>query len=155
MASKDLTDPILGEDLNSYAVQIHEHQSITCRTTSNRFQIKKTSSEAKHSNVGIHINLDELWMDVYFNGEKFLSFFWLMLYQTCKNSSMLIYLSWFYGAFLLFSSLQKCINSNHNETLICSLTELKIGAQTQKKLLYLTDRQKREFASDTIFSSLS
>ena len=57
---------------------------------------------------------------------------------------MQIYANWFYDVILLFSSLKKCINSNHCKTLVCSLIELKLETRTLKELFYLTVRNNED-----------
>ena len=69
IARGNIDDPILGEDSDSYAVQINEHPKATCINTKNRVQIKRTSPEVVHSNVGVMINLDEHLLNIYLNGK--------------------------------------------------------------------------------------
>ena len=68
VAAKELKDPILGEDSFSYAVQIHQHPKIACSNTSNKIVLKKSNTDAEMKIIGIRINMESHWMDVYFHG---------------------------------------------------------------------------------------
>ena len=70
VARKVIEDPILGEDSDSYAVQINEHPNASCSNTKNRVQIKKSSRELTHANIGVLLNLDEHFLNLYLNGKK-------------------------------------------------------------------------------------
>ena len=70
VARKVIEDPILGEDSDSYAVQINEHPNASCSNTKNRVQIKKYSRELTHANIGVLLNLDEHFLNLYLNGKK-------------------------------------------------------------------------------------
>lgn len=70
VARKIIEDPILGEDSDSYAVQINEHPNASCSNTRNRVQIKKSSRDLTHANIGVLLNLDEHFLNLYLNGKK-------------------------------------------------------------------------------------
>ena len=70
IAKKELIDPVLGEDVYSYALQIHQYPKIFCQNTANKIQMKRTKKEAEEVIIGIHVDLDAKWMDVYNNGKK-------------------------------------------------------------------------------------
>ncbi|PFX18591.1 E3 ubiquitin-protein ligase TRIM9 [Stylophora pistillata] len=69
VARKALEDPILGEDSDSYAVQINEHPNVSCSNTKNRVQIKRSSKELTNTNIGVLLNLDEYFLNLYLNGK--------------------------------------------------------------------------------------
>jgi len=69
IARKVIEDPILGEDSDSYAVQINEHPNASCSNTKNRVQTKKSSKELTHANIGVLLNLDEHFLNLYLNGK--------------------------------------------------------------------------------------
>ncbi|KAJ7379928.1 hypothetical protein OS493_012689 [Desmophyllum pertusum] len=69
IARKIIEDPILGEDSDSYAVQINEHPNASCSNTKNRVQIKRPSKELTHANIGVLLNLDEHFLNLYLNGK--------------------------------------------------------------------------------------
>lgn len=70
IARRAIEDPILGEDTDSYAVQINEHPNASCSNTRNRLQIKRTSKELTHANIGVLLNLDEHLLNLYLNGKN-------------------------------------------------------------------------------------
>lgn len=70
VARKIIEDPILGEDFDSYAVQINEHPNASCSNTKNRIQIKRSSKELTHANISVLLNLDEHFLNLYLNGRK-------------------------------------------------------------------------------------
>lgn len=70
IARRAIEDPILGEDTDSYAVQISEHPNAPCSNTRNRLQIKRTSKELTHANIGVLLNLDEHLLNLYLNGKN-------------------------------------------------------------------------------------
>ena len=69
LARKIIEDPILGEDSDSYAVQINEHPNASCSNNRNRVQIKKSSRDLTHANIGVLLNLDEHFLNLYLNGK--------------------------------------------------------------------------------------
>ncbi|XP_073248422.1 E3 ubiquitin-protein ligase TRIM9-like [Porites lutea] len=69
IARQALEDPILGEDSDSYAVQINEHPNASCSNTKNRLQIKRSSKQLTHANIGVLLNLDEHFLNLYLNGK--------------------------------------------------------------------------------------
>ena len=70
IARRAIEDPILGEDTDSYAVQINEHPNASCSNTRNRLQIKRTSKELTHANIWVLLNLDEHLLNLYLNGKN-------------------------------------------------------------------------------------
>ena len=90
IARKIIEDPILGEDSDSYAVQINEHPNASCSNTKNRVQIKKSSKELTHANIGVLLNLDEHFLNLYLNGKTLYHLKggegWEGLWQTRLNS---------------------------------------------------------------------
>ena len=79
IARQALEDPILGEDSHSYAVQINEHPNASCSNTKNRLQIKRSSKQLTHANIGVLLNLDEHFLNLYLNGKKQ----WILIYLGC------------------------------------------------------------------------
>ncbi|XP_068681372.1 E3 ubiquitin-protein ligase TRIM9-like [Montipora foliosa] len=69
IARQVIEDPILGEDTDSFAVQINEHPNASCSNTRNRLQIKRSSKELTHANIGVLLNLDEHFLNLYLNGK--------------------------------------------------------------------------------------
>ena len=69
IATKELRDPVLGEDEFSYAIQVYQHPKVVCKNTSNKIQLRRSKIDAERKIVGIHLNLDSNWMDVYFHGK--------------------------------------------------------------------------------------
>ena len=70
VSRKVIEDPILGEDSDSYAVQINEHPNASCSNTKNRVQIKRSSKELTHANIGVLLNLDDHFLNLYLNGKR-------------------------------------------------------------------------------------
>lgn len=70
IARQALEDPILGEDSDSYALQINEHPNASCSNTKNRLQIKRSSKQLTHANIGVLLNLDEHFLNLYLNGKN-------------------------------------------------------------------------------------
>lgn len=81
IARQALEDPILGEDSDSYAVQINEHPNASCSNTKNRLQIKRSSKQLTHANIGVLLNLDEHFLNLYLNGK----IQWILIYLGCDG----------------------------------------------------------------------
>eukprot|EP00795_Rhopilema_esculentum_P005877 gene5877-11204_t len=97
IAKRELIDPVLGEDVYSYALQIHQYPKIICQNTANKIQIKRTNKEAEDIIIGIHIDLDAKWMDVYNNG-------CLVLRKKKDKRSFRIKSGTYYPAFSLYGT---------------------------------------------------
>ena len=60
-------------------MQINEHPNASCSNTKNRLQIKRSSKQLTHANIGVLLNLDEHFLNLYLNGK----IQWILIYLGC------------------------------------------------------------------------